>query len=318
MNYIQDLSEGMRISGVYLCKTCTSATTKNGKNYLNVILQDKTGMVDAKVWDPNSPAIDDFEALDYIEIMGEVTSFAGSLQVNLRRVRKARDGEYDPKDYFPVSDKSGEAMYRELLTYIKSVKNVYLSKLLSRFFVEDKEFVRRFCNASAAKTIHHGFIGGLLEHTLSVTRLCDFYAKQYPILNHDLLITAAICHDIGKTRELSAFPKNDYTDDGQLLGHIMIGAEMIHDAAREIPGFPPDLELDLKHCILAHHGEYEYGSPKKPALAEAMALNLADNTDARMETMTELFKAHPAIKDGGWFGYQRLFESNIRKTGDLE
>ena len=134
-----------------------------------------------------------------------------------------------------------------------------------------------------------------------------------PIFNEDLLITAAMLHDIGKTKELSPFPMNDYTDDGQLLGHIMIGAEMIHDKAREIPGFPEKLESELKHCILAHHGELEYGSPKKPALAEAVALNLADNTDAKMETLTEIFRAAGDNKE--WLGYNRLFESNLRKSG---
>ena len=151
-----------------------------------------------------------------------------------------------------------------------------------------------------------------MEHTVSVTKLCDYYCNSYPMLNRDLLITAAIFHDIGKTQELSAFPVNDYTDDGQLLGHIMIGAEMVHDAARQIPGFPAKLESELKHCILAHHGELEYGSPKKPALVEAAALNLADNTDARMETFRELFEN--AGEQNEWLGYNRLFESNIRKT----
>ena len=178
--------------------------------------------------------------------------------------------------------------------------------------MEDTEFIKVFKGNSAAKTVHHGFIGGLLEHTLSVVRLCDYYTKAYPILNGDLLITAAMLHDIGKTKELSAFPVNDYTDDGQLLGHIMIGAEMIHDKAREIPGFPARLESELKHCILAHHGELEYGSPKKPALAEAVALNMADNTDAKMETLTEIFRAAGNNKD--WLGFNRLFESNLRKT----
>ena len=192
------------------------------------------------------------------------------------------------------------------------MENTYLSKLLTDFFVEDTEFIKVFKGNSAAKTVHHGFIGGLLEHTLSVVRLCDYYTKAYPILNGDLLITAAMLHDIGKTKELSAFPVNDYTDDGQLLGHIMIGAEMIHDKAREIPGFPARLESELKHCILAHHGELEYGSPKKPALAEAVALNMADNTDAKMETLTEIFRAAGNNKD--WLGFNRLFESNLRKT----
>ena len=208
-------------------------------------------------------------------------------------------------------------MYNALLKFIERVENPYLHALLQHFFVEDTDFVKKFRSSSAAKTIHHAFVGGLLQHTVYVTSICNFFCRQYPVLNKDLLLTAAMCHDIGKTQELSAFPKNDYTDDGQLLGHIMIGAEMIHDAAKDIPGFPAQLESDLKHCILAHHGEYEFGSPKKPALAEAMALNFADNADARLESVTELFKANSQRPDDEWLGFNRIFDSNIRKTGDL-
>ena len=277
-----------------------------------MILQDKTGTLDAKIWDPNSQGIDDFDAMDYIEIMGDVTSFAGALQISIKRARKAGEGEYDPGDYLPVSARDRDEMYRQLMSYVNSVKNRWLSALLKYFFVENPEFMRAFQFSSAAKSVHHGFVGGLLEHTLSVAGLCEHYTKMYPYLNRDLLITAALFHDMGKTRELSLFPVNDYTDDGQLLGHIMIGAEMVHDAIRQIPGFPAKLESELKHCILAHHGELEYGSPKKPALAEAAALNLADNTDAKLETLREIFDS--AKDASGWLGYNRLFESNIRKT----
>lgn len=312
MKYIKDLYESSRISGVYLCKHKQSAVTKNGKPYENVILQDKTGTMDAKIWDPNSSGIDDFDTLDYIDIVGDVSSFAGALQVSIKRLRKAQEGEYDPADYLPVSKRNIEEMYQELLQFVYSIKNPYLAQLLKYYYVKDIVLVKKFKFSSAAKSVHHGFVGGLLEHTLSVTKLCDHYAKTYPILNRDLLITSAIMHDIGKTQELSAFPMNDYTDDGQLLGHIMIGAEMVHDAARQIPGFPVKLESELKHCILAHHGELEYGSPKKPALVEAVALNMADNMDAKMETFAEIFEA--AGDQNDWLGYNRLFESNIRKT----
>lgn len=312
MKFINELREGEKISGIYLCKHKQPAVTKNGKPYENVILQDKTGTIDAKIWEPNSQGIDDFDTLDYIDVIGDVTSFQGSLQVSIKRARKAHEGEYEPGNYLPISEKSIDGMYEELLKYVHSIKNTYLNKLLVKFFEEDEVFIKTFKGNSAAKTVHHGFIGGLLEHTLGVVRLCQYYSKAYPVLNRDLLITAAMLHDIGKTVELSAFPMNDYTDDGQLLGHIMIGAEMIHDMAKEIPGFPAKLESELKHCILAHHGELEYGSPKKPALAEAAALNLADNTDAKMETITEIFRSAGDNKD--WLGYNRFFESNLRKT----
>ncbi len=315
MRFLNELHEGDRISGIYLCKQKQSAVTKNGKPYDSIILQDKTGVMDGKIWDPNSNGIDDFDTLDYIDVVGDVTSFAGAMQVNIKRVRKAVEDEYDPSDYLPVSENSTDDMYGQLLGMINSVKNPFLSSLLRKLFVEDQDFLKAFQGHSAAKTVHHGFIGGLLEHTLGVTRLCDYIAKTYPIVNRDLLITAALLHDIGKTKELSAFPLNDYTDEGQLLGHIYIGAQMIHDLAREIPDFPEVLKNELIHCILSHHGELEYGSPKKPALAEAVALNLADNTDARMETLTEIFAADKGKKD--WLGYNRLFESNLRRTGDV-
>lgn len=315
MRFLNELHEGDRVSGIYLCKQKQSAVTKNGKPYENVIIQDKTGVMDGKIWDPNSLGIDDFDALDYIDIVGDVTSFAGAMQLNIKRVRKAAEDEYDPADYLPVSENSTEDMYSQLKSFIDSVENIYLSALLKKLFIEDEEFIKAFERHSAAKTVHHGFIGGLIEHTLGVTRLCDYMSKAYPVINRDLLITAALLHDIGKTKELSSFPLNDYTDAGQLLGHIYIGAQMIHDLAGQVPDFPEVLKNELLHCILAHHGELEYGSPKKPALVEAIALNLADNTDARMETITEIFAADKGKKE--WLGYNRLFESNLRRTDEV-
>ena len=311
MKYIKDYKEGDRVSDIYLCKHKQSAVTKNGKPYDNVILQDKTGTVDAKIWDPNSAGIEDFDTLDYIEVYGDVTSFQGANQINVKRIRKCREGEYNEADYLPVSKYPIEDMMRELLGFIDSIQNPYLSKLLKAFFVEDEKFVKAFRQSSAAKTVHHGFVGGLLQHTLAVTRLCDYFCAQYAVLNRDLLLTAAICHDIGKTKELSLFPQNDYTDDGQFLGHIVIGSEMVGEKIRAIDGFPQLLANELKHCILSHHGEYEFGSPKKPAIVEAVALTFADNTDAKMETFTELLENST---ETGWLGYNRLFESNVRGT----
>lgn len=312
MKFIETLREGERINDVYLCKYKQSAVTKNGKPYENVILQDKTGTIDAKIWEPNSMGIDDFDMMDYIAVVGDVSSFQGALQVSIKRVRKVREGEYDPANYLPVSEYDIEDMYKQLLGFVNGIKNPYLSRVAKHFFVDDTEFVKQFKFSSAAKSVHHGFVGGLLEHTLSVLKLCQFYVKQYPILNEDLLYTAALCHDIGKVYELSAFPLNDYTDDGQLLGHIVMGCELVGEQIRAIDGFPKKLGNELKHCILAHHGELEYGSPKKPALVEAVALNFADNTDAKMETMKEIFKA--AGDQNDWLGFNRLLESNIRKT----
>ena len=316
MKYLNEYSDGSRLSGIYLCKSKITATTKNGRTYYNLVIQDKTGVMDAKVWDVDSGAIEEFEAMDYIDVVGEVSRYNGSLQLTVRRLRIPQEGEYDKNEYQPSSRYSRDSMYENLLKYIGLVENRYYSELLKHFFENDAEFAARFKNASAAKNIHHGFIGGLLEHTLGVVRLCQIYTKAYPFLNKDLLITAGILHDIGKLDELSAFPENDYTDEGQLLGHISIGAEMIHDACAGIEGFPKELEVELKHCILSHHGELEYGSPKKPALAEAVALSMADLTDARMESFREALDANPGNDE--WFGFSRIFESNIRRTRGAE
>ena len=272
MRYISELREGSRIQDVYLCKHKQSAVTKNGKNYENVVLQDRTGVLDAKIWDPNSDAIHEFDALDYIYVAGSVSNFNGSLQASLKQVRKADPSEYIPADYLPVTKKNRKVMYNELLSYAGSVKQPYLSALLKSFFVEDKEFLKVFAGHSAAKTVHHSFVGGLLEHTLSVTKICDYIARNYPAVNRDLLITVA----------------------------------------KDIAGFPEKLETEIKHCILAHHGEYEYGSPKKPAIIEAMALNLADNMDAKLETMTEILESGPVNDE--WLGFNRFFDSNLRRT----
>ncbi len=311
MKYIKDYNDGDRVFDIYLCKHKLSAVTKNGKQYESITLQDKSGTVDAKIWDPNNAGIADFDVLDYIEVYGDITSFQGSLQVNVKRIRKCQEGEFDPADYLPVSKYKIEDMYAELLGYVENVENKYLKQLLKSFFVEDEAFISSFKKSSAAKTVHHGFVGGLLQHTLSVAKLCDNYCSSYDLLNKDLLITAALCHDIGKIREISPFPQNDYTDEGQFLGHIVMGSEMVGEKINKIEGFPALLTGELKHCILAHHGELEFGSPKKPALMEAVALHYADNTDAKMQTFTEMLENST---ETGWMGYNRLFESNVRGT----
>ncbi len=313
MRYIETLREGMHTSDIYLCKNKQIALTKSGKEYGNLLLQDKTGTIDGKIWDLHSPGVSAFETMDYVQVEADVTLFQGSFQLNIKRIRKAAAGEYREVDYLPVSKKDINKMYQELMGYVRTLQDPYLSQLALGFF-GDQKFAKAFSFHSAAKTVHHGFVGGLLEHTLNVLKLCDFYAANYPILKRDLLLTAAMFHDIGKLKELSVFPANDYTDDGQLLGHIIIGTEMVNDKIQTITGFPPKLASELKHCILAHHGELEYGSPKKPALLEALALNFADNTDAKMETMIEALNANSEAK--GWLGFNRLLETNIRRTGE--
>lgn len=312
MRYLKDLTEGSRVGDIYLIKHKSNAVTKNGKNYWNVILQDKTGTMDAKVWDPNSAGIEDFDDKDYVDIMGDVTSFNGALQISIKRARVASSEEYVASDYLPVSSKNIDEMYGEIVEMINRTNNQHLKRLLQEIFVNDSELSKAIKFSSAAKTVHHAFVGGLVEHTLSVSRNCEFFATQYPRLNRDLLVTAALCHDIGKIREISAFPENDYSDEGNLIGHIVIGCEMVSEKIKDIEGFPVNLANELKHCILSHHGELEFGSPKKPALIEAVALSFADNLDAKMETFDEAIEN--AQDPRGWQGYNRLLDSNIRAT----
>ncbi len=311
MKYINTYHEGDRVSDIYLCKYVQPAVTKNGKPFVNVILQDKTGTIDAKIWDPNNAGIADFDVFDYIEVFGDINSFQGTLQVSVKRVRVCGEDEYHAEDYLPVSKRDRKEMLVEFHALIKTIQNKYYKTLVEDIFIKDESFAKAFSTSSAAKTVHHGFVGGLLEHTLNVTKLCAYYCESYKHLNRDLLLSSAMLHDIGKVKELSLFPQNDYTDEGQFLGHIVMGSEMISEYAKKIPGFP-ELELmELKHCIIAHHGELEYGSPKKPALMEAVALNFADNTDAKMQIFTELLDQ---TEETGWLGYNRLFESNLRVT----
>lgn len=311
MKYLETLRDGEHVSEIYLCKNKINAKTKAGKTYYSMTVQDKTGTMDAKIWDLSS-GIDHFEAMDYIHIDGDVTTYQGSLQLNIRRARIAREGEYNPSDFLPVTQYDRREMAKKLSEFVNSVKDEHYHELLASFFLKDRDFAREFVNHSAAKSVHHSFVGGLLQHTLRVTELCDFYCGQYPALKRDLLITGALCHDIGKVRELSPFPQNDYTDRGQLIGHIVIGYQLVMERIRDIPGFPDKKADELGHLILSHHGEMEFGSPKKPALIEALALHYADNTDAKLETMSELLSG--ALNDTDWLGYQKLLESNIRKT----
>ena len=310
MRYIKDIKDGYAIQNVYLCKTKNSATTKNGKEYLNVILGDKTGNVDCKIWNADSAGISDFEPMDYVFVNGEAKTFNGNIQIDIRQIRKADESEYNLEDFIPTSKKNVDEMYDSILKCVSTVENNYLHALLEEFFVNDADFIAKFKRSSAAKSIHHNFAGGLVEHTLGVARLCSYYAKQYPVLNKDLLLTAALCHDIGKIYEYSPFPENDYTDEGNLLGHIVMGIEMISKKIDTIPDFPKNLANELKHCIAAHHGKLEFGSPKKPSIIEAVALNYADDTDAKMQSFIQFIDETDTYD----WSFNRAFDGSIRMT----
>lgn len=313
MKYIDTLKEGMKIANVvYLCKSKQINTTKNGKEYGSVLLQDKTGIVDAKIWDLDSMAIEDFDTLDYVSIDADVNVFNEKIQLIIRRIKRAKEDEYIISDYIPVTKKDISKLKKDLEEKIASIKDEFYRQILEEVFLKDQDFYKKFCFSSAAKTVHHSYVGGLLEHTISVANLCEFLALNYEIINRDLLLSAALLHDIGKTRELSSFPENDYTDEGHLLGHIVIAVGIISEKIRNIKQIERKKFDELIHCILAHHGELEYGSPKKPALVEAFALNFADNTDAKLTTVTSYLES--AKESSSWIGFNKFLDTNMRKT----
>ncbi|MBS4960852.1 MAG: 3'-5' exoribonuclease YhaM family protein [Clostridiales bacterium] len=311
MKYLNEIREGENVVEHYLCKSRQMLKSRAGKSYLSLKLQDKTGVVDAKVWDLNND-IKSFEENEFIKIDAIAIIYQNEIQLNVRKIRRSMEGEYDPVDYIPCTEKNIDEMFQQLLAYIKTIQETHIKKLLESVFITNEKLTKSFKVHSAAKTIHHGYMGGLVEHTLSVTQICDFFSGRYKYVNRDILIACAMLHDIGKVRELSEFPENDYTDEGQLLGHIYIGAQMIGEEAAKIEGFPPKLISLMQHCILSHHGEYEYGSPKLPKTMEAFLLHFADDTDAKVKVVEEMIDADST--QGSWVGYQKMLQRNIRKS----
>lgn len=311
MKYIQEMHEGDRIIGHYLCKDKQKMTSKAGKNYFNVTLQDKTGILNGKIWDLNSQ-IDDFNKNQVIKIDAQITSFQGDLQANISRLRVSQDGEYQISDYMKQTQKDVDQLYQRILAMIDVISNEHLSVLLKSFFVDDPVFKRRFMEHPAAKNVHHNYMGGLIEHVSSVTEIAAFLAGQYEGVDLDLVIAGALLHDIGKMEELQSMPSAEYTDAGQLLGHIMIGYATVRERIHLIDGFPKLLEEKLLHIIISHHGELEYGSPKVPVTREAMIVHYADNIDAKMK----LFEA--AIEEdrteGHWTAFNRLLNRTLYKN----
>ena len=312
--FVKDMAAPNEAEGVFVITLAAQGSSRNGP-YWRLVLADASGSVEAKIWSPLSASFPALHTGSFFYAHGRVSTFRDQLQFTVEEGRLLSPEEgaaLDLADFMPASPYPLDAMMDELMGLIREEFRYKPWRKLVDGVFKNEELREAFRTCPAAKGVHHAYAGGLLEHTLSVTKMCDYFAGAYPMLNRDLLLTAAMFHDIGKTKELSVFPENDYTDDGQLLGHIIIGTEMVSERMRTIEGFPPKLATELKHCILAHHGELEYGSPKKPALLEAMALNFADNADAKMETMIEVLRG--AGDNQGWLGYNRLLETNIRKT----
>ena len=311
MIYLKELKENERIIEHYLCKQKQSLKTKTGKTYYSLKLQDKTAVVDAKVWELHNE-IGEFEENDVIKVDGVVLLYNSEPQIKISRVRKSEPGEYEMGEYIPRTEKDIDELYGKLLDLIDSVAQPHLRRLLELIILDNKEISGAITSHSAAKQMHHSYLGGLLEHTVAVAEICDFMSSRYKYVNRDLLITAAILHDIAKIFELSPMPSNVYTDDGQMLGHIYMGAELISQEGAKIPDFPHTLQSLLKHAILSHHGEYVFGSPKLPMTIEAHILHSADNMDAKAKVYEEVISADNT--PGPWLGYHRLLERYLRNS----
>lgn len=287
MQYINKLKDGDELNSVYHVKTKSQATAKSGKDYFNVCLSDKTGTIDAKIWDVNAPGIEEFKAGDFVFVEGTVILYNNQVQVKISRLRIADKDEFNSEDYFATSKYDKNEMGKMLDGFISEVKNSNYSKLLKSFFIEDSAFREKFLKHQGAKTVHHSFVSGLVEHTIYTTKVAISIAKNYDDINMDLVITAALLHDVAKINEIAPYPENEYTDDGLLLGHIVLGYGMVAKRIDELGGFSDIEKNELLHCILSHHGTIEFGSPKLPMLMEAYIVSQADNTDAKLEIMRE-------------------------------
>lgn len=308
MPLINELKPQEAIKGTYLCKFKQLLKNKNGKDYLTIKLQDKTGTLDGKIWSIHN-GIGAFEVDDIVQVEGETLLYQDNLQLNITKIQKAEE-ICDLKNFLPHSKKDVTVLEETLMGYIDAVENYYLKQLLETIFYTDDIF-NAFTKHSGGKSVHHAYLNGLLEHTVIVTKIGIQLAELYDGVCKDYVIAGCLLHDIGKLKELTPFPRNDYSDEGQLLGHLMIGAEMVHDAARNIEGFPDEMERILKHILIAHHGEYEYGSPKRPKCLEAMIVHLADYSDSRLKMMEEMLESN---HDTPYAGYHKVLTRNIRRV----
>jgi 3'-5' exoribonuclease len=311
MRFIADFTEDEAVVGHYLCKKKELLTSKTGKPYISLKLADKTGEIDGKIWEP-AVNIGPFEAGDFVKAEARAVLFQQALQLKIARLRKSREDEYDKADYIPAAPRDINDMHKELMGFADGIKNPYISALIKVILVDDGVISSKIKEHGAAKSMHHAYMGGLLEHTLSVTRLCAFAAGHYERADADMLIACAMLHDVGKIYELTELPNIDYTDEGELLGHIAMTHELISRAAEKIPGFPPTLKTLIQHVLLAHHGQYAFGSPKLPKTLEAQILHSMDNLDAKAFMFCDAARRHKG--PGEWLGWNKALEGNIRTS----
>jgi 3'-5' exoribonuclease len=308
--WIKELKADNRVQGLYLAREKKMGQTKKGDPFLSVTLSDRTGDIEAKVWDNAVQLSSLFKEGDILEIQGQTGSYKGQIQMTLSGLKVTEGG--DPALFLEATASDITEMISSLRGLIKKIKDTHL-RTLSERFLSDHDFLEQFKKAPAAKNFHHNYIGGLLEHTLSVCRMAIQVSGQYPHLDGDLLLVGAFLHDIGKVREFKYSTWIDYSDEGRLLGHLILGVAMVDEKLAAMKKFPEETALRLKHLILSHHGEYEFGSPKRPKFLEALALHTIDDLDAKMNGIARYVEKD--TKAGAWTDFNRMFERYFLKGG---
>jgi 3'-5' exoribonuclease len=304
--YINEIKENDHVDSLFLVKEKSSAVTKTGNTYLKLKLTDRSGEIEGRIWTSVENFAESFEKDGLVHVTGKAVSFQERLQLNITSIESVKEEEILFSDFFPMTEKDIDEMFQSLLEICRQIKDPHLVQLLQLFW-EDESFVKRFKMAPASKWLHHNYLGGLLEHTLSLVQLVTGVTNHYPGLNTDLLLTASIFHDLGKVDELSYHHSFDYSDEGRLLGHIILGIERVEDKIRQLPNFPKELSTLLKHFLLSHHGQYIWGSPKKPMTLEAVMLHFLDDMDAKINGIQQFIKRE--VPDGArWSTYHRMFE----------
>lgn len=313
--FVSDIKDRDPVNAVFLVKDKILAMAKNGKPYMNLRLMDKSGDIEAKVWDNTELLDKQFDKDDFVSVRGKASVYMNKMQVVIAEITKVPEEQVVLADFLPESPRGGAEMLQELTETVAALGNVHLKKLMEAF-LSDEAVMRLYCQAPAAKGMHHVYLGGLLEHSLSLVKLAKTIAPLYGGINVDLLTVGALLHDVGKIYEMSFERAFDYTDAGKLLGHITIGVELVDEKIRQVDGFPRELSLLLKHMLLSHHGQYEYGSPKRPKTVEATILNYLDDLDSKINGI----RAHIAkesVSTSRWTAHHRLYDRYFFKSNGM-
>jgi 3'-5' exoribonuclease len=310
--FVADIRENQPIDSVFMCAAKNHGVTKNGSGYLNLKLLDRSGEIEARVWDRADDLAKAFDKSDYVRVRGQATLYQGKVQIRVHDVARVNEAEVAAEDFLPKSTHDPEVMAAELTAILRGIKNPHLLALAEAFFA-DEEFMDLFKRAPAGKSIHHSYLGGLLEHTLSLTKLILRVVENYRDIDVDLLLIGGFLHDMGKIYEFSFDRAVEYTDKGQLLGHLVMEVEKVSEKIKSIPDFPEGLAVLVKHMLVSHHGAYEFGSPKLPQTVEALILHYLDDLDGKIQSVQNLMAKEPGSR---WTSFHRAYGRSFFRGDD--